>query len=597
MVAKSEINRFAEEVMEFMPLMVREFARREDNALIRGKISCPQMVVLHHTAEHGEVTVSEIAKILSTEKSSASVLLERLVKQKMLKRRHDRKDRRVVWVGITPKGRKVVSQIMAQKKESLKAIFGKLKSSERSQYLNVLRKVKFNLVKGTALCLLSGFFFCQDAHAFLWWGGTSSESGVRSSEKSKTIENSPLILQQGIEPLTLATAYSMALKRSESLAITAEEMAQAQARFYRSLDTFFPTVHFEMTRFQQDVNDDGGGSGVLDSGRQRTPTKKFVFSQPLFSGFKEIAALQGTGADKRSQFMKVQRAKELLFLDVMEAYYSVLNAEKDAQVLIAVRELMSQRLKDLEERVGLGRSRESELKTTLVDVKILESDLVEAKKKARVYANLLEFYLGESLKSYILVEDNQEAKEVPVNTFTPENRSDTISSEQDYVVAQKEVISANADFFPKITLDGNYYTQRVGFQSGNDWDVTLKFDVPIFEIGQTFGDVKEAVSNREKARLTWEAAKRTASLEAENAREEFISSQVSEAALAEANQASKENYEILQKEYATNLVNNLEVLDALRRYQDIQKRYEEARYLSKKNYWRRRVALGDIPET
>src|SRR3989338_1677255 len=105
-----------------MPLMVREFARREDNALIHGKISCPQMVVLHHTAEHGEVTVSDIAKLLSTEKSSASVLLERLVKQKMLKRRHDKKDRRVVWVGATPKGRKVVSQIMTQKKVSLKAI-------------------------------------------------------------------------------------------------------------------------------------------------------------------------------------------------------------------------------------------------------------------------------------------------------------------------------------------------------------------------------------------------------------------------------------------------------------------------------------------
>ncbi len=586
----NELNRFAEEVLEIMPLMVREFAKREDNALIRGKISCPQMVVLHHTAEHGEVTVSEIAKILSIEKSSASVLLERLVRQKMLKRRHDKKDRRVVWVGVTLKGRKVVSQIMGQKKESLKAIFGKVSRRERAQYLNVLQKVKSNLIKGVALCLLSGLLFSQDAHAFLWWG-------KKSSEKSERVETSFPDPQNSKKPLMLAKAYEMALKRSESVAITAEEIAQAQARFYRSLDYFLPTVNFEMTRFQQDVNDDNAGGGSsLNFGRQRTPEKKFVFSQPLFSGFKELAALQSSGADKKEQRMKWKRAKELLFADVVEAYYAALNSEKDLQVLVAIQELMSQRMKDLKERVDLGRSRESELKTTLTDIKVLESDLVDAKTKVRVAANLLEFYLGESLQPYVLVEDNGEVRDMVSQAVDPERRADVSAAEQAYLVAQKSVVAANADFFPKITLDGNYYTQRVGFQSGNDWDVTLKFDVPVFEVGQTLGDVKEAVSNREKARLTWEETKRMAQLEARNEREEFISSQQSEEALGDAKKASKENYEILQKEYASNLVNNLEVLDALRRYQDIERRYQTAHYTTKKNYWKLKLALGELRE-
>ena len=590
MSTPNELNRFAEEVLEIMPLMVREFAKREDNALIRGKISCPQMVVLHHTAEHGEVTVSEIAKILSIEKSSASVLLERLVRQKMLKRRHDKKDRRVVWVGVTLKGRKVVSQIMGQKKESLKAIFGKVSRRERAQYLNVLQKVKSNLIKGVALCLLSGLLFSQDAHAFLWWG-------KKSSEKSERVETSFPDPQNSKKPLMLAKAYEMALKRSESVAITAEEIAQAQARFYRSLDYFLPTVNFEMTRFQQDVNDDNAGGGSsLNFGRQRTPEKKFVFSQPLFSGFKELAALQSSGADKKEQRMKWKRAKELLFADVVEAYYAALNSEKDLQVLVAIQELMSQRMKDLKERVDLGRSRESELKTTLTDIKVLESDLVDAKTKVRVAANLLEFYLGESLQPYVLVEDNGEVRDMVSQAVDPERRADVSAAEQAYLVAQKSVVAANADFFPKITLDGNYYTQRVGFQSGNDWDVTLKFDVPVFEVGQTLGDVKEAVSNREKARLTWEETKRMAQLEARNEREEFISSQQSEEALGDAKKASKENYEILQKEYASNLVNNLEVLDALRRYQDIERRYQTAHYTTKKNYWKLKLALGELRE-
>ena len=585
---KQSIDRFAAQVLEVMPFMVREFARREDNDLTQGKISCPQMVALHYTADHGEVKVSEIARILSINKSSASVLLDRLINQKLMNRRHDSKDRRVVWVGITAQGRKVVSQIMGQKRQSIKAIFGPLTVRERDQYLSVLLKVKKHLAASCAvLFILAVLLPTTDAHAFLWFGNAQKKETLQQVTAVETTASGKI-------PLTLQEAYRRALKRSESVAISAEEIAQAQARFYRAFDYFLPNVHFEMTRFYQDASESGTGFG--NSQRPNTPEKKFVFSQPLFSGFKEFAAIQAVGADKKEQVMALKRAKELLFVDVMEAYYTALNTEKDLDVYRNTRQLLTERMKDLDERVQLGRSRESEAKTSLADIKIVESDLVDAEKEARVAKNLLEFYLGEKLADYELVEDNGEAIVTPPDMTAALKRSDVASAEQGYIVAQKEVISAQGDLFPTISVDGNYYTQRVGFQNGNDWDMTLKFDVPVFEVGQTLGDIKEAASNREKARLSFEEKKRLAQLDAENTYEEYASAQESDKALNEARQATKENYEILQKEYSSNLVNNLEVLDALRRYQDIEKRYQEAHYGAKKNYWKLRVALGDIEE-
>src|SRR5262245_52413967 len=141
------LNQFANEVLEIMPVMFREFARRENNALVRGKISCPQMVALTMASERSEITVGEIAKVLSSEKSAVSVLLERLVKMGMMRRRHDERDRRLVWMSLTPKGKKVTEQILSQKRESFKAIFGPLTDRERGQYLSVLRKVRGNLLK------------------------------------------------------------------------------------------------------------------------------------------------------------------------------------------------------------------------------------------------------------------------------------------------------------------------------------------------------------------------------------------------------------------------------------------------------------------
>lgn len=581
---KLSLNKFADEVLEVMPLMFREFARREDNALARGKISCPQMVALTFAAERGEVTVGQIARVLSSEKSSASALLERLVKLGMMKRRHDEKDRRLVWMSLTPKGRKIIDQILSQKRRSLKAIFGPIPPRQRGQYLSVLRKVKANLARSSVVALAAALLSSANAQAFQcpWQKNEAPGAESKAPEAGRT--------------MGLVEAYRKALERSESVAMTREEIELAQARFYRSFSYFLPRVSYEITRFEHDAVPTVGSSGQLNFGRRTTPEQKFVFSQPLFSGFREYAALVGTAADKKAQRMKYLRAQELLFVDVMEAYYTVQNGEKDVETLYAVHRLMSERLKDLRERVSLGRSRASELKTSLVDIKILEADLVEAKRAVTVARNLLEFYVGEDLQDALLAEDNGEHADLLFRPGAELSRFDVAQLEQELIVARNKRVAANASYLPAVSLDGNYYTKRVGFQAGNDWDVTLKFDIPVFEPADTLGEIKEADAGLVTAKLAFEQKKRRAALEARDAFEEFSSDLGAERSLLEARRASRDNYEILREEFSTNLVNNLDVLDALRRYQETEQRYARSRYDLKKSFWRLKLALGEIPE-
>ena len=94
-----------------------------------------------------EASNIEIANVLSIKTSSASVLVDRLIRQRMLKRRHDDKDRRVVWVTATPQGRKVVAQILRQKRRSIQEIFAPLSDRERQDYLSALLKVKSHFEK------------------------------------------------------------------------------------------------------------------------------------------------------------------------------------------------------------------------------------------------------------------------------------------------------------------------------------------------------------------------------------------------------------------------------------------------------------------
>ena len=141
------LDQFSRQLVEILPLMFREFAKREDNVLTRGKISFPQMVALDFVSRNPRVKMTDLAKVLHIQMSSTTVLVDRLIRQKMLARKRDESDRRLVWVTVTARGKRVVSQIMDQKRQSIKKIFGPLTEKEREQYLVVLLKVKSNLEK------------------------------------------------------------------------------------------------------------------------------------------------------------------------------------------------------------------------------------------------------------------------------------------------------------------------------------------------------------------------------------------------------------------------------------------------------------------
>ena len=146
-MSSQNLDRISRELVEMMPLVFREIAKREDNELTRGKISFPQMVALDLVSRKPQVTMTYLAGVLSIKTSSATVLVDRLIRQRMLIRKRDEKDRRLVWVMITARGKKVVRQIMEQKRKSMRSMLAVLTDKEREQYLAAVKKIQANLLK------------------------------------------------------------------------------------------------------------------------------------------------------------------------------------------------------------------------------------------------------------------------------------------------------------------------------------------------------------------------------------------------------------------------------------------------------------------
>ncbi|MBI3252687.1 MAG: TolC family protein [Candidatus Omnitrophica bacterium] len=399
------------------------------------------------------------------------------------------------------------------------------------------------------------------------------------------------------EPLSLTDAYRLALKRSEDLAVKKEAVEEAEVHFMQALSGILPSGHYVITRKEQDSSGTSGSdTTTATSLRRRTPEQKFVFSQPIFSGFKEFAAMQGAAAEKKEREYEKRHAEETLFIDVVESFYAAKEAGDDARILGAIRRAMETRMKELRQRVGIGRSRQSEWQASLSDLKLLEADEEDARRTFILAKQLLEFYIGEPFRGEFAEEDALYSKKNLSDYLAKtEHRADVKALEEARVFSDKKAQAAWGGYLPTVKVDGNYYTERVGVQSGIDWDVLLTVDVPIFEGTKTAGDVKEAASRSQAAKKNLEKGRRLAELDVRNAYSAFLFSQRRARILTEAARAAEENYLLNAEDYRRNLVNNLDVLDALRTDQDVSRKLNEARYQMKKDYWKLLVAAGEGP--
>ncbi len=401
-----------------------------------------------------------------------------------------------------------------------------------------------------------------------------------------------------VESISLMNCYDLALKRSETLAISKEEIERAEASFFQATSQALGHVNFVATDLRQDAATDGSSSGGSSVGGTLTQRErkeaKFVVSQPLFQGFKSFGALTGAGNLRNQRRYEWIRAQHLLFLDVARSFYQVLRYQKDLQTIEEIKKLFNERITDLSQREQIGRSRASELATANAGLKSIEAELARSEGALKAEKNILEFLTGISLEG-LKLEDGivpQEEKTISSFLMTLKKRSDVQASDNALKIARKNLIVAQSGLWPFISLEHNRYTKREGFQSNIDWDLLFKIDVPIFRGGETIGKIKDAVSNWKQSKFAFSRSTREAELDIKQTYQDWYTSQEQYKALRDLVSAQEENFKLQKEDYAHNLVNNLDVLRALEELYQANRQANEVYYQTKLNHWRLQVASG-----
>ena len=144
MTKKTEksISSFSKELSDLLPYLIRGMLRRYTDALGKGLITLPQFISLDLINSHGSMKMKDIAGELNISLPAATGMIDRLYHLGLVKREFDPKDRRIIKIIITPRGKKILESTKESRRKAIEEVFLGLSAKERESYLNIIKKVK-----------------------------------------------------------------------------------------------------------------------------------------------------------------------------------------------------------------------------------------------------------------------------------------------------------------------------------------------------------------------------------------------------------------------------------------------------------------------
>jgi DNA-binding MarR family transcriptional regulator len=138
---------FSDRVSEIMPVIMREFLKHQSGEFYRTKITMPQFVVLEALHRHGELNMTDMANFMNVTTAAMTGIVERLVRDGYVTRKHDPGDRRIIKICTTVKGLAIVKKVLEDRKKMTMKIFGMISQEERDSYLEILEHIRSHLME------------------------------------------------------------------------------------------------------------------------------------------------------------------------------------------------------------------------------------------------------------------------------------------------------------------------------------------------------------------------------------------------------------------------------------------------------------------
>ncbi|MDZ4742850.1 MAG: TolC family protein [Verrucomicrobiota bacterium] len=435
---------------------------------------------------------------------------------------------------------------------------------------------------------------------------TAQEKNNKESKKS------PILQKVTPKALDLPSCYQISVQRSESLGIRFQEYKAAEARYWQAVSTIMPNLKFiAEERLQNNTFTSGsstagsplnagvavGGGATSNNPRNNAFTGRFNVTQPIFHGFRDFSLIAAQKAQTKAVDLDYRRALQTFYYDVADVFYQIISYEQDLDLQYLLEKALQERVKELSQRVEIGRSRKSEL--LQAESQLADSAVLIEQTKGLVVAakELMAFLTGIPAGQFSLIDRQPipSVEKLEDYLWKSGTRPDIEAAVQRQTAATKDLSARKGEFLPTVNLEANYYAVQDP-TTDREWNVVITGEVPLFDGGLRINRVKEGKAALKESQLSLSQVLRSSQTEVRTSYHNFISSVNQYIKLDKAFKIAKENYEVQKRDYELGRSSNLDVLVSLSNLYETRRRYLNTELQTKVNAISLQVAAGDIKE-
>ena len=386
------------------------------------------------------------------------------------------------------------------------------------------------------------------------------------------------------EDYSLDDLYRLALKQSETIKISEEDLYISERGKDKALAVLFPTLSAfgQHIRYSEEKRQ-------LDFILQPEYTNEWGLrlDQSLSLSGREFTALNIAKDTIMKSKFDLNAVKEGYLLNVASNYFILLRAIKAVEIANSNVERLTKHRDASEIRLKVGEATKTVLLRAEAELAGAQSELIKAENYVRLAKAILARTVGlngdyevkeEQKESYSDMSENQSSalklltKDCEKSTLDclkekafserAELKSMTIQKE----IAKKEVAYSRGSYWPTVSLEGEYFRQEN--EPSSSFGLTeriyggVRLDFPFFEGGLRRAEVGEAKAKLRQAEHSLSDLKRSISVEVENS----YSLLLTQAALLKQISAEVEyaldNYRSVSKQFEYGLADSIDVMDA-----------------------------------
>jgi TolC family type I secretion outer membrane protein len=378
--------------------------------------------------------------------------------------------------------------------------------------------------------------------------------------------------------ISLGEAISIALEENQDVLVAQRRVGEAQSALVEARAAFFPS--FDAVARYQRIDESPTFDVPIPFLNQTNevsflPTESyqagFAAQQPLFTGGKLLNSYRVAGAGLRSREDDLEAVRNELIFRVKEAYYSILVAQKYADVAEQSVGLLDAHLRDVQRFLETGLVARVDLLRTEVQKADAEQQLNSAQNAVDLAKSAFNNLLDRSLDQPVQVEDVLQyvPRVISLEQGTQtalEQRPEIGALEAAVDMARRNVNIARSGYLPTLAAQGTYDwqkgTQLEILEEDWHWTVGISGSMSLWNWGTTRAQVAQAKSKLAQTELNLEKLHNGVALEVRQAFLKVGEAEKNVAVSEKAVASAQESYRTTKERYREGVGTNTDVLDA-----------------------------------